>query len=151
MPNRFREQSVFHRSGIDAGFAWQRQRKTRLRAEHVRAWGQQLNHLSERVESDIKHLTWDGRRALNQQPRPSATAGSGGEEKEEERMKTRRRKGKWWDHCRNPKLTILEHISLMQNDIIDIRNHWKSYFAVLQNLAKITYLICSQDRQLRLK
>lgn len=36
------------------------------------ARGQQLNHLSERVESDIKHLTRDGQRALNRWPKPSA-------------------------------------------------------------------------------
>lgn len=34
------------------------------------ARGQQLNHLSERVESDIKHLTRNGKRALNRWPKP---------------------------------------------------------------------------------
>ena len=48
-----------------------RERKRERERERER---QQLNHLSERVESDRKHSTrdGDGRQALNQRPRPSA-------------------------------------------------------------------------------
>lgn len=57
-----------------------------LKAMQFSARGQQLNHLSERVESEIKHLTWDGRWALIRQPSRSG-AGMNGEEGN--------RKGKW--------------------------------------------------------
>lgn len=48
------------------------------KARHRGARGQQLNHLCERVESDIKHLTWNGQRALNQQPKPLGGGGGVG-------------------------------------------------------------------------
>lgn len=47
---------------------------------HRGARGQQVNHLGERVESDIKQLTRNGRRALNRWPKPSAAGGGGNSE-----------------------------------------------------------------------
>lgn len=70
----------------DAGLRdWKDVLRVCWKARHRGARGQQLNHLCEQVESDIKHLTWKGQRALNQQPKPLGMGGGSG----------------WWGRGRN--------------------------------------------------